>query len=94
MSKRRSKVVLPSLGIDAREIPDIVGRWVEIYVDGLRMAKVKRAPNRRQLTIAFQARPGVQRIDVDAVRGVWFRKKMIPLKEWITTRKGKTEEES
>lgn len=69
----------------------LVGRYVELFWEGRRVARVRGVPGRRVLTIEFQARPGRHRVPAETVLGVIFRKKLVPLAEWAATHPAKAE---
>lgn len=81
----KAKPPPPPAEADLRRV-DLRGRYVELFWEGRRVARVRNVPGRRVLTVEFQARPGLHRVAAETVLGVIFRKKLVPLAEWAASR--------
>lgn len=68
--------------------PDIKGKWVEVYDDGLRIAKAVGWVDGKYFFVrlkfpAYTNRGGVHRYPVNKIRAVFKGKKGIPMGEWM-----------
>jgi hypothetical protein len=71
---------------DLRKVPDLKGRWCEVYCEGLRMARIMGFPTPRHVSVVFQAREGRHRLPSSAVVGVYWRRKVVSIVEWTRIR--------
>lgn len=70
------------------ELQPLVGRKVEVYVDGERVGTVKGAPKSDTITVQLLEPHGRHRVRLEQVRGVWWRGRLESVREFLTRRAG------
>lgn len=65
------------------ELRPLIGRMVTVYWNGLRTGKVVAAPATDIVTIKFLPPYGKRRITAGDLCEVWWRKKLMPVKDFL-----------
>ena len=70
------------------ELQPLVGRMVDVYLDGERCGKVKGVPASNTLSVQLAGWTKRQRVPLCRVRGVFWRGKIEPVETFLARRAG------